>query len=181
MSSFKTALQEQLHIPYPVYTYPTIYTAFGYGKIIVIVCFFIIWVLVVKYIFLSSILFFGLVGCTSITTMSSEQFNQLSTTQLPFSGNWSGQVGEASAVLHLNRQGHGKLCIDNSKEVMSYRVKLVNDVLYSDQGLKFNVKSINASQANLHMRMLGLGVTFELNKDDPLNNVTSNCKTFINS
>ncbi|WP_171490667.1 J517_1871 family lipoprotein [Acinetobacter suaedae] len=137
--------------------------------------------MVVKYIFLSSILFFGLVGCTSITTMSSEQFNQLSTTQLPFSGNWSGQVGEASTVLHLNRQGHGKLCIDNSKEVMSYRVKLVNDVLYSDQGLKFNVKEIKASQATLHMRMLGLGVTFELNKDDALKNATSNCKTFISA
>ncbi|WP_171459038.1 J517_1871 family lipoprotein [Acinetobacter haemolyticus] len=137
--------------------------------------------MVVKYIFLSSILFFGLVGCTSITTMSSEQFNQLATTQLPFSGNWSGQVEDASAVLHLNRQGHGKLCIDNSKEVLSYRVKFVNDELYSDQGLKFGVKSINAAQANLHMRMLGLGVSFDLDKDDALNHVTPSCKSFINS
>lgn len=134
-----------------------------------------------KSVLLSAMVAFTLVGCTSITTMTPAQFNQLSSTQIPFSGNWTGTGGEALTVLQLNRQGNGKLCIDNNKDVMSYRIKLVNNVLYTDQGLKLNVKTINAAQATLQIRILGLGATFELNKDDALKHITPSCKAFINA
>ncbi len=114
--------------------------------------------MVVKNILLPAILVLGLVGCTSITTMSPAQFNQLSTTQIPFSGSWTGEAGAASVALSLNRQGIGMLCMDDRKEVISYRVKLVDNTLYSDKGVKFKVKALNNSEANIHMSLLGLGL-----------------------
>jgi len=135
--------------------------------------------MVVKNILLPGIFAFALVGCTSITTMTPAQFNQLSATQLPFSGNWSGEAGSSMAVLNLNRQGSGVLCLDDRKEAMSYKVKLVDNVLYSDQGVKFNVKALNNSNAKIRVSLLGLGVTLDLNKDDQLNNVTPRCKSLV--
>ncbi|MCH7382276.1 hypothetical protein MMP71_00265 [Acinetobacter dispersus] len=136
--------------------------------------------MVVKNILLPAILVFGLVGCTSITTMSPAQFNQLSTTQIPFSGSWTGEIGAASVALSLNRQGNGVLCMDDRKEVMSYQVKLVDNTLYSDKGVKFKVKALNNSKANIHMSLLGLGVNLDLNKDDALKNATVGCKQALN-
>lgn len=133
-----------------------------------------------KNILLPAILVFGLVGCTSITTMSPAQFNQLSTTQIPFSGSWTGEVGAASVALSLNRQGNGVLCMDDRKEVMSYQVKLVDNTLYSDKGGKFKVKALNNSKANIHISLLGLGVNLDLNKDDALKNATVGCKQALN-
>ncbi|ENX20768.1 J517_1871 family lipoprotein [Acinetobacter vivianii] len=135
--------------------------------------------MVVKNILLPGIFAFALVGCTSITTMTPAQFNQLSATQLPFSGSWSGEAGSSMAVLNLNRQGSGVLCLDDRKEAMSYNVKLVDNVLYSDQGVKFNVKALNNSNAKIRVSLLGLGVTLDLNKDDQLNNVTPRCKSLV--
>lgn len=132
-----------------------------------------------KSILLPGIFAFALVGCTSITTMTPAQFNQLSATQLPFSGSWSGEAGSSMAVLNLNRQGSGVLCLDDRKEAMSYNVKLVDNVLYSDQGVKFNVKALNNSNAKIRVSLLGLGVTLDLNKDDQLNNVTPRCKSLV--
>jgi len=83
------------------------------------------------------------------------------------------------AVLNLNRQGSGVLCLDDRKEAMSYNVKLVDNVLYSDQGVKFNVKALNNSNAKIRVSLLGLGVTLDLNKDDQLNNVTPRCKSLV--
>jgi len=134
----------------------------------------------VKNILLPAILVFGLVGCTSITTMSLAQFNQLSTTQIPFSGSWTGEVGAASVALSLNRQGRGVLCMDDRKEVMSYQVKLVDNTLYSDKGVKFKVKALNNSKTIIHMSLLGLGVNLDLNKDDALKNTTVGCKQALN-
>lgn len=111
--------------------------------------------------------------------MTPAQFNQLSSTQIPFSGNWSGEAGTSMAVLNLNRQGSGTLCLDDRKDVMSYRVKLLDNVLYSDQGIKFNVKALNNSNAKIHMSLLGMGVTLDLNKDDQLHNVTPRCKQLL--
>lgn len=136
--------------------------------------------MVVKNILLPMIFAFSLVGCTSITTMSPAQFNQLTTTQIPFAGSWAGQVGPSSAALSLNRQGSGMFCIDDGKELMSYKVKLVDKVLYSDQGIKFNVKELNNNNAKIHMSLLGLGVTFDLNKDDQLKHATTRCKQVLN-
>ncbi|ENX36231.1 hypothetical protein F889_00390 [Acinetobacter colistiniresistens] len=136
--------------------------------------------MVVKNILLPAILVLGLVGCTSITTMSPAQFNQLSTTQIPFSGSWTGEAGAASVALSLNRQGSGMLCMDDRKEVMSYQVKLVDNTLYSDKGVKFKVKELNNSKANIHMSLLGLGVNLDLNKDDSLKNATAGCKQALN-
>ncbi|MCH7390346.1 J517_1871 family lipoprotein [Acinetobacter dispersus] len=136
--------------------------------------------MVVKNILLPAILVFGLVGCTSITTMSLAQFNQLSTTQIPFSGSWTGEVGAASVALSLNRQGRGVLCMDDRKEVMSYQVKLVDNTLYSDKGVKFKVKALNNSKTIIHMSLLGLGVNLDLNKDDALKNTTVGCKQALN-
>ncbi|USA48336.1 hypothetical protein NDN11_13595 [Acinetobacter sp. C26M] len=136
--------------------------------------------MVVKNILLPAILVFGLVGCTSITTMTPAQFNQLAATQIPFAGSWAGEVGPSSAVLQLSRQGHGIFCIDDGKDVMSYNVKLIDQVLYSDKGVKFKVKELNNSNAKIHMSLLGLGVTFDLNKDDQLQRVTSACKQALN-
>jgi len=135
--------------------------------------------MVVKNILLPGIFAFALVGCTSITTMTPAQFNQLSPTQLPFSGSWSGEAGSSMAVLNLNRQGSGVLCLDDRKEAMSYKVKLVDNVLYSDQGVKFNVKALNNTNAKIRVSLLGLGVTLDLNKDDQLNNVTPRCKSLV--
>ncbi|MCH7315448.1 J517_1871 family lipoprotein [Acinetobacter sp. ANC 3882] len=136
--------------------------------------------MVVKKVLLPAILVFGLVGCTSITTMSPAQFNQLNTTQIPFSGLWTGEAGAASVALSLNRQGSGMLCMDDRKEVMTYKVKLVDNTLYSDKGVKFKVKELNNSKANIHMSLLGLGVNIDLNKDDSLKNVTVGCKQVLN-
>lgn len=111
--------------------------------------------------------------------MTPAQFNQLSATQIPFSGSWSGEAGSSMAVLNLNRQGSGVLCLDDRKQVMSYKVKLVDNVLYSDQGVKFNVKALNNSNAKIRVSLLGLGVTLDLNKDDQLNNVTPRCKSLV--
>ncbi|KYQ84860.1 hypothetical protein AWW72_07600 [Acinetobacter sp. NRRL B-65365] len=135
--------------------------------------------MVVKNILLPGIFAFALVGCTSITTMTPAQFNQLSATQLPFSGSWSGEAGSSMAVLNLNRQGSDVLCLDDRKEAMSYKVKLVDNVLYSDQGVKFNVKALNNSNAKIRVSLLGLGVTLDLNKDDQLKNVTPRCKSLV--
>ncbi len=132
-----------------------------------------------KNILLPGIFAFALVGCTSITTMTPAQFNQLSATQLPFSGSWSGEAGSSMAVLNLNRQGSGVLCLGDRKEAMSYNVKLVDNVLYSDQGVKFNVKALNNSNAKIRVSLLGLGETLDLNKDDQLNNVTPRCKSLV--
>ncbi|TVT76426.1 MULTISPECIES: J517_1871 family lipoprotein [Acinetobacter] len=135
--------------------------------------------MVVKNILLPVIFAFSLVGCTSITTMSPAQFNQLTTTQIPFAGSWAGVVGPSSTVLSLNRQGSGMFCVDNGKELMSYKVKLVDSVLYTDQGIKFNVKELNNNNAKIHMSLLGLGGTFDLNKDDQLKHVTVRCKQVL--
>ncbi len=132
-----------------------------------------------KNILLPGIFAFALVGCTSITTMTPSQFNQLTATQIPFSGSWSGEAGSSMAVLNLNRQGSGVLCLDDRKEAMSYKVKLVDNVLYSDQGVKFNVKALNNSNAKIHMSLLGLGVTLDLNKDDQYKYVTPRCKSRV--
>lgn len=40
----------------------------------------------------------------------------------------------------LDQQGKGLLCMDDRKDLISYKVKLVDDVLYTDQGAKFKVK-----------------------------------------
>jgi hypothetical protein len=135
--------------------------------------------MVVKNILLAGSLAFVLGGCTSITTMTPAQFGQLSPTQIPFSGSWSGEAGASMAVLKLNRQGSGMLCMDDRKEAMSYKVKLVDNVLYSNQGIKFNVKALNPSHAKIHVSLLGIGATLDLNKDDSLNNVTPRCKQLL--
>ena len=132
--------------------------------------------MVVKNLLLGVIFAFALAGCTSISTMSLAQFNQLTTTQIPFAGNWTGKVGPSTAVLNLNRQGRGGLCIDDGKERMSYQVKLVDQVLYSDKGIKFKVNALNDRNAKIHMSLLGVGATLDLNKDDQLLNVTAACK-----
>ncbi|WP_151869681.1 J517_1871 family lipoprotein, partial [Acinetobacter sp. TUM15509] len=88
-------------------------------------------------------------------------------------------VGPSSTVLSLNRQGSGMFCVDDGKELMSYKVKLVDSVLYTDQGIKFNVKELNNNNAKIHMSLLGLGGTFDLNKDDQLKHVTVRCKQVL--
>ena len=131
--------------------------------------------------FLTSVLLMTLAGCTSITTMTPTQFNNLATTQLPFSGSWSGKVGESWSVLMLDQQGKGLLCMDDRKDLISYKVKLVDDVLYTDQGIKFKVKELNYQQANLYMSLLGVGATLSLDKDDQLQNATNKCRQLIKS
>ena len=131
--------------------------------------------------FLTSVLLMTLAGCTSITTMTPTQFNNLATTQLSFSGSWSGKVGESWSVLMLDQQGKGLLCMDDRKDLISYKVKLVDDVLYTDQGIKFKVKELNYQQANLYMSLLGVGATLSLDKDDQLQNATNTCRQLIKS
>ncbi|PKF32670.1 J517_1871 family lipoprotein [Acinetobacter proteolyticus] len=132
--------------------------------------------MVVKNLLLGVIFTLALAGCTSISTMSPAQFNQLTTTPIPFAGNWTGKVGPSTAVLKLNRQGRGGLCIDDGKESMSYQVKLVDQILYSDKGIKFKVTALNDRNAKIHMSLLGVGATLDLNKDDQLLNATAACK-----
>jgi len=129
-----------------------------------------------KNILVFGFLIFSLGGCTSITTMTPAQFDQLATNQLSYVGQWSGNAGEANSTLKLNRQGSGQLCLDNYKELMLYKVKLVNNELYSDQGVKFKVKALTQQQAILHISLLGVGATFTLNQDDQLQQASLGCK-----
>ena len=136
---------------------------------------------VVSEILFNKCLLMTLAGCTSITTMTPTQFNNLATTQLPFSGIWSGKVGESWSVLMLDPQGKGLLCMDDRKDLISYKVKLADDVFYTDQGVKFKVKELNYQQANLYMSLLGVGANLSLYKDDQLKNATNKCRQLIKS
>lgn len=137
--------------------------------------------MLVKNILLLSIFALSLMGCTSITTMSPAQFNQAVSTPLPFSGQWSGAMGITTSTLTLNRQGKGQLCMDNQKELMSYQVKLINNELYTDQGVKFKIKDLNPQTVSLHMSLLGVGSNFNLTQDIQLKNASLRCKQVLNS
>ncbi|WP_349307084.1 J517_1871 family lipoprotein [Acinetobacter corruptisaponis] len=133
-----------------------------------------------KKVLLSGALALGLLGCTSMTTMTPTQFNQLTPTQIPFSGYWSGTTGTAISTLKLDRQGRGQLCMDNRQDLMSYKVKLLDNELYTDQGIKFKVKELTSQTAVMQMSLLGVGATFNMGKDDQLKQASARCQQVLN-
>lgn len=119
----------------------------------------------------------GLVGCaTPSGDMLNNKFFDVQTTPQEVTGFWTGAVGPYSTTIKLNADGSGTYCesFNNNEHVMN--LKISNDVMYTSNGARLKVQSINNQLAQFKNIYFGLNMEYKLYKDDDLSQASPFCK-----
>ncbi|MFJ1519453.1 J517_1871 family lipoprotein [Acinetobacter sp. ABJ_C1_1] len=89
-------------------------------------------------------LVFLLSGCISPTTqMVNNKFSQIQPSTPSVSGIWTILIGPSISTIKLEADGNGILCDDTSGHVVFNKVKYANNMIYIENGMILDVKTIN--------------------------------------
>ncbi|MBI0423757.1 hypothetical protein I7H67_13215 [Acinetobacter sp. ACIN00229] len=89
-------------------------------------------------------LFFLLSGCVSPTAqMVNNKFNEEQPSTPSISGIWTISIGPSISTIKLEADGNGILCDDTSGHVVFNKVKYANNMIYIENGMILDVKTLN--------------------------------------
>jgi len=89
-------------------------------------------------------LVFLLSGCVSPTThIANNKFNEEQSSRPLVSGIWTISIGPSISTIKLEADGNGILCDDTSGHVVFNKVKYANNMIYIENGMVLEVKTLN--------------------------------------
>ncbi|CAI3101506.1 hypothetical protein MWMV2_MWMV2_00128 [Acinetobacter oleivorans] len=89
-------------------------------------------------------LVFLLSGCISPTNhMVNNKFNEEQSSMPLVSGIWTISIGPSISTIKLEADGNGILCDDTSGHVVFNKVKYANNMIYIENGMILDVKTLN--------------------------------------
>lgn len=89
-------------------------------------------------------LVFLLSGCVSPTAqMVNNKFNEERPSIPSISGIWTISIGPSISTIKLDSDGNGILCDDTSGHVVFNKVKYANNMIYIENGMILDVKTLN--------------------------------------
>lgn len=89
-------------------------------------------------------LVFLLSGCVSPTTqMANNKFSEVQPSTPPVSGIWTISISPSISTIKLDSDGNGVLCDDTSGHVVFNKVKYANNMIYIENGMILDVKTLN--------------------------------------
>lgn len=130
-----------------------------------------------KKLLLAGVIGFGLMGCaTPSGDMLNNKFFDIQPSHQKVIGFWTGAVGPYSTTMKLNTDGSGVYCesFNNNEHIMN--LKMSNDVLYTSNGARLKVLSMDNQTAKFKNIYFGLNMEYKLYKDDNLSQASPFCK-----
>lgn len=89
-------------------------------------------------------LIFLLSGCVSPTNqMNNNNFSEVQPSTSSVSGIWTISIGPSISTIKLDSDGNGVLCDDTSGHVVFNKVKYANNMIYIENGMILDVKTLN--------------------------------------
>lgn len=89
-------------------------------------------------------LIFLLSGCVSPTNqMNNNNFSEVQPSTPSVSGIWTISIGPSISTIKLDSDGNGVLCDDTSGHVVFNKVKYANNMIYIENGMILDVKTLN--------------------------------------
>ncbi|MFV5639740.1 J517_1871 family lipoprotein [Acinetobacter oleivorans] len=89
-------------------------------------------------------LIFLLSGCVSPTNqMNNNNFSEVQPSTPSVSGIWTISIGPSISTIKLEADGNGILCDDTSGHVVFNKVKYANNMIYIENGMILDVKTLN--------------------------------------
>lgn len=89
-------------------------------------------------------LIFLLSGCVSPTNqINNNNFSEVQPSTPSVSGIWTISIGPSISTIKLDSDGNGVLCDDTSGHVVFNKVKYANNMIYIENGMILDVKTLN--------------------------------------
>ena len=129
-----------------------------------------------KKILMLGVLGFGLVGCVGGTgDMLNNNYTNIQANDSSLKGLWSGNNGPYLVTFKFNGDGTGVMCSSWGTADMLEKLKISDNILYMQSGLKQKILEQNTDSLTLKVDYFG-GTTYKYKPDNNLKNASPYCE-----
>lgn len=115
-------------------------------------------------------------GCITPTTqMLNNKFSEVSSKSPAFSGIWTTSIGPGLSTIKLESDGNGVLCEDTSGHVQINKIKILDNTIYVQNGMKLQVLNLNKDVLEAKTTLTAFNVNLVYKADNDLKNASIKC------